>query len=178
MTKHKPFFRLISVLYDRLIVRKKHEIMFWVLGSFFTTFIVARLFVIFSPQILGRSTLFIIRNTYVHHFVYGFFITAVSGLAALNNLHHRRPRLVAILFGMGLGIGVDEFALMVRLDDVYWARLSYNAIIVVGSLLFSLVYFRRFWMALWRLLRKILVNRVSLFLARRTPVLNKLFNQF
>jgi hypothetical protein len=44
----------------------------------------------------------------------------------------------ALLFGAGAALTLDEFALWLTLDDVYWAeegRLSIDAILLFGSLL-------------------------------------------
>jgi hypothetical protein len=57
---------------------------------------------------------------------------------------------VAILFGVGVGFTLDEFALWVRLQDVYWARegrssvdavviaFAFAALVVVGTQPFGL----------------------------------------
>lgn len=158
MNKRQTLLRVSLAVYDRMIVRKKQEIMFWVLYSFWFTFLEARLFARLAPLVIDRGTLFMIRGTYVHHFVYGFGILAITGLAALNDWHHKKPRLVAIGYGIGLGWMVDEFALLIHLENVYWARLSYDAVFVVGTLLFSFVYFGRFWNRLITVSEKIIIR--------------------
>jgi len=161
MTKHKTLIRIILAIYDRLIIRKKQEIMFWILYSFLFTFIISRVFAIYAPLILDRGTLFIVKGAYIHHFVFGSIILAIAGLLALNDLHHKKPRLVAIFYGYGLGYVVDEFALMVHLENVYWARLSYDAVFTVGTLLFSFVYFGRFWNKVIAVTERIIIRRLQ-----------------
>ena len=47
-------------------------------------------------------------------------------------------RLMAILYGVGAALTLDEFALWLNLEDVYWApqgRASIDAVILFGALL-------------------------------------------
>jgi hypothetical protein len=62
----------------------------------------------------------------------------------------RRHPLVAAAYGIGLALIVDEFALLVDLKDVYWARqgresvdLAVGLISTTGSLLVSRPILRR-----------------------------------
>jgi len=47
-------------------------------------------------------------------------------------------RLTALLYGVGAALTLDEFALWLRLEDVYWARegrATIDAVILFGALL-------------------------------------------
>jgi len=166
MPKPKTLSKLISKVYDRMVVRKKQEIMFWVLYSFFFIFIAARITVYLFPNLFLS-----IKGTHVHHFAYGFIVLAIAGLAALNNLHHKRPRLVAIAYGWGLGWAVDEFGMWIHLEDNYWMRRSYDAVFIVGSFLFSLLYFNRFWKALFFATERFFVRRTQKFIPKKLTLL-------
>ncbi len=54
-------------------------------------------------------------------------------------------RKLAIMYGFGLGLTFDEFSLWLRLDDDYYARVSYEAIIVIIVILLNIVYFGDIW---------------------------------
>jgi len=75
---------------------------------------------------------------HIHHYVWGIFIVLLVGFLALTldqPLWH--PRL-AIPFGIGAALILDEFALLLNLEDVYWAkqgRQSLDAVVIVLALL-------------------------------------------
>lgn len=70
---------------------------------------------------------------HIHHFFYGFLLLVIAGWIGL--FHPKiSKRLVAILYGLGLGIFVDEWGLLVTMED-YYARSSWFAGIVFLSLL-------------------------------------------
>ncbi len=49
-------------------------------------------------------------------------LSGVGGVAVHGEDERRRHPLVAISYGAGLGLIVDEFALLLDLKDVYWAK--------------------------------------------------------
>ncbi|HEU4804105.1 MAG TPA: hypothetical protein VFS73_13085 [Solirubrobacterales bacterium] len=70
-------------------------------------------------------------DTHIHHLVWGICLLLVAGLLAIAV----QPPLevVAIVFGIGAALTLDEFALWLHLDDVYWSeqgRQSIDAVIV------------------------------------------------
>jgi hypothetical protein len=75
---------------------------------------------------------------HIHHLVWGIWLALASGFLSIA----LRPRgfwadALAVLFGIGAGLTLDEFALWLRLDDVYWSkegRTSLDAVIVAGLL--------------------------------------------
>jgi hypothetical protein len=79
------------------------------------------------------------RGVHVHHLVWGIGLMLLSGfLAFAAPLEAPWWHLVAIGFGVGAGFTLDEFALWVHLDDVYWTeqgRSSFDA--VICSLVFA-----------------------------------------
>lgn len=70
-------------------------------------------------------------DTHIHHLVWGIVLLLVSGILAV----YVQPPLevIAIVFGIGAALTLDEFALWLHLDDVYWSeqgRQSIDAVIV------------------------------------------------
>ena len=49
-------------------------------------------------------------------------VSGVGGIAVHGEDAHRRHPLVALSYGVGLALIVDEFALLLDLKDVYWAK--------------------------------------------------------
>jgi lysyl-tRNA synthetase class 2 len=79
---------------------------------------------------------------HVHHMVIGVVVMVAAGLGLIAwQPQGLGLQLVAFVFGAGVGLTLDEFALILRLQDVYWTtegRLSVDAVIVavcIGLLL-------------------------------------------
>lgn len=73
---------------------------------------------------------------HIHHMVWGILLLLVSGFLAFA-LQPASPgyEILAVLFGIGAGLTLDEFALWVHLEDVYWTdegRQSVDAVIVAA----------------------------------------------
>jgi hypothetical protein len=63
-----------------------------------------------------------ISGRHIHHFVPGIVIAFGSGVAALTAGSERAEATLALPFGAGMGLTMDEAALLLDLEDVYWTR--------------------------------------------------------
>jgi hypothetical protein len=64
-----------------------------------------------------------VGGEHLHHYMWGIGLLAgVGEVAVRGDEEHRRHPAVAIGYGTGLALIVDEFALLLDLKDVYWAR--------------------------------------------------------
>jgi hypothetical protein len=76
-------------------------------------------------------------GVHIHHLVWGICLMMFSGfLAFAAPLDAPWWHIVAVGFGVGAGFTMDEFALWVRLEDVYWAeegRSSFDAVVVATA---------------------------------------------
>jgi hypothetical protein len=72
-------------------------------------------------------------GVHIHHLVWGIGLMMLCGfLAFAAPLEAPWWHVVAIGFGVGAGFALDEFALWVRLEDVYWrdeGRASFDAVV-------------------------------------------------
>jgi hypothetical protein len=73
-------------------------------------------------------------GVHLHHELFGVLLMLGTGAAtfAINTVHPWRD-ILAAAFGVGAGLVLDEFALLLRLKDVYWTRegrSSIDAVIV------------------------------------------------
>src|SRR5919198_6123514 len=60
---------------------------------------------------------------HIHHLVWGIGLLLLSGFLALaSELEEPWWHVTAIGFGVGAGLTLDEFALWLRLEDVYWSE--------------------------------------------------------
>jgi len=123
--------------------------MFNLLSAFVTTFVVARSI---TTLLRRRRTFGPFRNLkvgrrHIHHFVPGITIAFVSGAAAIVTRDENVERWLAIPFGAGMGLTMDESALLLELDDVYWSEegvVSVQITMAVTALLAAIALASRF----------------------------------
>jgi hypothetical protein len=76
-------------------------------------------------------------GVHLHHLVFGIVTMMLAGaLGFLAFGHSPATEIFAFLFGVGAGLTIDEFALWVHLDDVYWAeegRSSIDATVIAAA---------------------------------------------
>ena len=87
---------------------------------------------------------------HIHHFVPGIVIAFAAGAAAILTRDEAIEPWLAVPFGVGMGLTLDESALLLELDDVYWTReglLSVQITLAVMAMLGALAIALRF---LWR----------------------------
>jgi hypothetical protein len=60
---------------------------------------------------------------HLHHYMWGIgMLAGVGGVAVHGPQRHRHHPATALSYGAGLALIVDEFALLLDLKDVYWAK--------------------------------------------------------
>jgi hypothetical protein len=77
-------------------------------------------------------------GVHVHHHVFGIVLSLAAGFVAIA-FEPGSPwlEITATVFGIGAGLTLDEFALWLHLDDVYWAeegRQSLDAVLLAALL--------------------------------------------
>ncbi len=64
-----------------------------------------------------------VGGEHLHHYMWGIaMLTGVGGVAVHGEDKQRRHPVVSLAYGTGLALIVDEFALLLDLKDVYWAK--------------------------------------------------------
>jgi hypothetical protein len=63
-----------------------------------------------------------VGDSHVHHFVPGIVLAFLAGGASIVMRDERLAPALAIPFGAGVALTLDESALLLRLDDVYWTE--------------------------------------------------------
>jgi CRP-like cAMP-binding protein len=87
---------------------------------------------------------------HVHHFNYGLLLVSTVGVLLLLPRARRGLRKLAFVFGFGLGLIVDEFALLWNLNPDYYQSSSRVAAALVLLAILQVVYFRKVYVALGR----------------------------
>ena len=133
-------------------VSTRENSMFNLLTSFAATFLIAR----GTTYLLrGRRTVGPFRNLrvgrrHIHHFVPGIVIAFCAGAAAILIRDERVEPWLAVPFGVGMGLTLDESALLLELEDVYWSRegllsvqITLAVMAMLGALALGLRFLRR-----------------------------------
>ena len=87
---------------------------------------------------------------HIHHLFWGILLLMITGFGALASRAERWHLRIAVVFGIALGMTLDEFALWLRLTDVYWSPEgieSIQAIAVVAAILAAYGFGLPFWHA-------------------------------
>jgi hypothetical protein len=119
--------------------------MFLAAVSFFVTFLGVRLLVMSITHHIGPFGWVVVGGRHIHHLVWGIFLllgVGYAGVAEWGNgttaVSLFTSRLIAILYGVGSALTLDEFALWLNLQNDYWSpqgRESIDAVILFGALL-------------------------------------------
>jgi len=127
--------------------------------SFFVTFGATRLLVHGFKATADPLQLWI-AGIHVHHYVAGITLLLLVGYLWLIQVgtgasleSHRLGRITALLYGTGSALTLDEFALWLHLDDVYWeraGRASLDAVMLFGALVSAGLWGGPFWRAVLR----------------------------
>jgi hypothetical protein len=114
--------------------------------SFLVTFAGVRLLVMLIVRDRGPFNWVMVRGTHIHHLVWGILILLLVGYGWLLDLGRSHSpvsiffsRLMAVGYGVGAALTLDEFALWLNLDpDAYWTRqgrASIDAVVLFGAIL-------------------------------------------
>jgi len=130
-------------------VSTRENATFNLLTSFVATFMSARAitYLLRSQPRVGPFRNLRVGRRHIHHFVPGIVIAFGSGAAAILTRDEDLEPKLAVPFGVGMGLTLDESALLLELDDVYWTReglLSVQVTLAVTALLASLALGLRF----------------------------------
>jgi hypothetical protein len=98
--------------------------LFNLFASFLIAFIASRGL---AHALRGRRNLGPFRNLvlgdrHIHHFIPGIGLAFASGSAAFLVRDERAQSRLALGFGAGMGMTLDESALLLDLEDVYWSE--------------------------------------------------------
>jgi hypothetical protein len=134
-----PLVASIGSLYDRAIVDTGRQPEF----LFFVAFLVTFGFIRTSAHLIRAQVKWWPGNvevggTHIHHLVWGIVLMMISGYVGVT-VAPPSPwhEIMAVLFGVGMGLSLDEFALWLDLKDVYWSdqgRKSIDAVIVAATI--------------------------------------------
>lgn len=135
----------LVVLYRRHLRERRRERLFLASTAFFITFAVVRIISWANYNRLGPFRDIYVRGVHVHHLVFGIVLLLLVGYGWLAQVGTGAPGsnawisgFMAIFYGIGAALTLDEFALWINLRDVYWSiegRDSIRVVFLFGGLL-------------------------------------------
>jgi hypothetical protein len=149
------------------------------LVAFILTFFVTRTFVRFirrrtnngAPARWWQPRNIHIASIHIHHVAFGVVLVMISGLTLVSlAVNGQEPEFtaVAVLFGIGAALVLDEYALILHLSDVYWeedGRTSVDAVfaaVAVAGLLILGLHPLMFLLPIWNDTRSVALHLVLL----------------
>jgi hypothetical protein len=161
----------IAALYRRHFRDRRRERQFLASLGFFVTFLLARIATYTIREGWGPLRDLWVRGVHVHHLVWGILMLLVVGYCWLIQLGSgaerasvRASRITALLYGAGAALTLDEFALWLNLEDVYWereGRQSIDAVMLFGALVSAGLWGGPFLRAVSRRATRLLRRGVS-----------------
>ena len=134
-----PVLASIGSVYDRAIVDTGRQAEFLYFVSFLVTFGFIRTSAhMIKAQVSWWPGNVQVGGTHIHHLVWGILLLLIMGYVGVA-VAPPTPwhEIVTVLFGVGTGLTLDEFALWLNLKDVYWSqqgRRSIDAVIIAATI--------------------------------------------
>jgi hypothetical protein len=134
------FWDDISTGYERHVVDEGHQSAMLLLVAFLLTFVTVRFI---THMIRDGKWKKVLRNvstgggTHLHHLVPGILLLLATGCLGIGFPTVLSRDILAILFGVGAALTLDEFALWLHLEDVYWSRegrQSVDAVVISATI--------------------------------------------
>ena len=160
---------LTAVHFDVRFIAPGREPLMWCLIAFILTFFVTRTITRYIRATAGRTgprkwwqphNISGKGGTHIHHAVFGVILVLISGVAMIaiaTDGSQAQFTAAAIFFGIGSALVLDEFALILHLQDVYWTdegRTSVDAVFVAvavaGLLVLGFNPLNLFDIGIWR----------------------------
>ncbi len=138
--KDVPFLITISYLGSLLTIR----LMVIIAGSAESEFASAAKEGL-PPQVdfyLGRNI--IVFGYHIHHFYFGIALICIAGWLALVGSSYFNRHKIALMYGTGLGLFMDEIGLLLTWGD-YYSSVTYLLSILLVGVFLNIVFFPYFW---------------------------------
>lgn len=138
---------IFSDFWQNQLVEHNRQALFLVLVGFLGSFVFIRIStrLMRNPKVpWWPGSIVSEGGVHLHHLVFGIVTMMIAGTIGFA-LNGDSPwfEVCALAFGIGVGLTIDEFALWVHLDDVYWAeegRRSIDATVVAAVVMALLVF--------------------------------------
>ena len=139
--------KIITAYQQHVDYRREAALLMWV--AFIATFVFLRLLTFgIRYHLLPVKNVVTSSGLHIHHFVWGILILLIVGFLGITIWSERLHPWLATIFGIGAALVIDEYALWLNLQDVYWlpaGRSSIDIAILIAAVLGLYYAADRFW---------------------------------
>lgn len=144
----KPIEAVITLKEGYAVSRTRENALFNMLASFTVAFGITRgiTWTIRTKGGIGPIKDVVVGDRHIHHFLPGGIIALAAGGTAIGTKGEKLDKYLAFPFGVGVALVLDETALLLELDDVYWTEegvLSVQIAFAAIAMLSALAYLIR-----------------------------------
>jgi hypothetical protein len=144
----KPIEALMTLREGYAVSRTRENALFNMLASFTVAFGITRsiTWTIREKGGIGPIKDVVVGDRHIHHFMPGGILALAAGGAAIGTKGDQLDKYFAFPFGVGVALVLDESALLLELDDVYWTEegvLSIQIAFAAIAMLSALAYLIR-----------------------------------
>jgi hypothetical protein len=144
----KPLEAVITLKEGYAVSRTRENALFNMLASFTVAFGVTRgiTWTIRTKGGIGPIKDVVVGDRHIHHFLPGGILALAAGGGAIGTKGEKLDKYLAFPFGVGVALVLDETALLLELDDVYWTEegvLSVQIAFAAIAMLSALAYLIR-----------------------------------
>ena len=130
------------------VSRTRENALFNMLASFTVAFGITRgiTWTIRTKGGIGPIKDVVVGDRHIHHFLPGGILALAAGGVAIGSKGQAYDKYLAFPFGVGVALVLDETALLLELDDVYWTEegvLSVQIVFAAMAMLAALAYLIR-----------------------------------
>src|ERR1051326_1153089 len=149
--------KVLAALYHFHFKDERRERLFLASVGFLLPFAIVRAITISIRAGVGPFHNVSAGATHIHHLVWGILLLIAVGYVWLLEIGVGSSwvaSLTAILFGVGAALTLDEFALWLNLQDVYWerqGRISVDVVLIFAGVLSVGIWGGPFWRGLAKL---------------------------
>jgi hypothetical protein len=146
--KSKPIEAVMTLREGYAVSRTRENSLFNMLASFTVAFGITRwiTWTIRTKGGIGPIKDVVVGDRHIHHFRPGGVLALTAGGVAIGTKGEKLDKYLAFPFGVGVALVLDETALLLELDDVYWTEegvLSVQIAFAAIAMLSALAYLIR-----------------------------------
>jgi hypothetical protein len=136
----------VTVLREGYAVsRTRENALFNMLASFTVAFATTRAITVYIREHGGLGPIqdVMVGDRHIHHFIPGGLLSFSAGGVAIGTKGDKLDKYLAFPFGVGVALVLDESALLLELEDVYWTEegvLSVQIAFAAMAMLSALAY--------------------------------------
>jgi hypothetical protein len=106
------------------VSRTRENALFNMLASFTVAFATTRAITVYIREHGGLGPIqdVMVGDRHIHHFIPGGLLSLASGGVAIGTKGEKLDKYLAFPFGVGVALVLDESALLLELEDVYWTE--------------------------------------------------------